>query len=305
MYNYKPVFIIILLILSSPIYSKGTIKIITTTSDLASLAKQVGGDHVDVSSLTLGSRDPHYAQAKPSMIRKLFKADLLLIVGAELEIGWLPALLKRARNKSILPGNPGHLDLSSYIDLLEIPSGEITRDMGDVHASGNPHYWLNPDNGLRIINAIKKRLIEVDPENKDLYILNSKSFEDTLIQKRLVWNKKLAFLDGQNLVAYHSSLLYLAQAFKFNLSNYIEPKPGITPSANHLNSLVQQIKEKKIQLVIMELFYDDRPTKFLNKRTGIHVVKIPQSVGAEKHISDYFSLFDHIVLALTQRQYHD
>ena len=305
MHNYKSALIIMILILSSPLFGKGSIKIITTTSDLASLAKQVGGDRVDVSSLTLGSRDPHYAQAKPSMIRKLFKADLLLKVGAELEIGWLPALLKRARNKTILPGNSGHFDLSLSIDLLEIPTGEITRDMGDVHASGNPHYWLNPDNSLKIIKAIQQRLIELDPKNQNTYILNAKNFEIKLKQKRLEWNEKLTFLKGQNLVAYHSSLLYLAQAFDFKLSHYIEPKPGISPSAQYLNTLVQQIKQKNIQFMIMEQFYDDRPTRFLNKHTGIHVVKLPQSVGAKKQITDYFSLFDHIVLALTQRNEHD
>jgi len=280
--------------------SQAALQIVTTTEDLAAIAKSVGGDHVKVHSLTPGTRDPHFAQAKPSMIRKVYGADLLLLVGAEMEIGWLPPLLRSGRNSRVLPGNSGYLDLSTTVTLLGKPTGLITRDMGDVHTQGNPHYWLDPNNGLLMAQAITERLVTLDPDHRDAYQTNLAIFQQGLIDKIAVWQTALAPLKGTKVIAYHTSLIYLAKAFGFQIVDEVEPKPGIAPTAAHLNQLIKRIKKDEIKLLIMEAYYERRSTKLLQNKTGIRIGVIPQSVGATQDIDDYIQLFDAVVAALKQ-----
>lgn len=280
--------------------SQAALQIVTTTEDLAAIAKAVGGDHIRVHSLTPGSRDPHFAQAKPSMIRKVYGADLLLLIGADMEIGWLPPLLRSGRNSQVLPGNPGYLDLSTTVTLLGKPTEPITRDMGDVHAQGNPHYWLDPKNGLLMAKAITERLIILDPDHNDAYQSNLVSFQQRLMGKMKEWQSTLMPLKGSKVIAYHTSLIYLATAFGFQIIDEVEPKPGISPTAAHLNRLIKRIEDSQIKLLIMEPFYEQRSARFLQDKTGIRIGVIPQSVGAKPGIDDYIQLFDAIVTALKQ-----
>jgi len=289
-----------LLLLISAFTSHAALQVVTTTQDLAAIAQAVGGEQVEVQSLTQGTRDPHFATAKPSMIRQVFGADLLLVIGADMEIGWLPPLLQSARNSRVQPGNPGYLDLSSAVVLLDKISGPVSRSMGDVHAKGNPHYWLDPRNGLRMAQAIATRLSEMDPAHKDDYQRRLNTFEQIMGTKLPLWQAELAPLKGKRVIAYHKSFIYLADAFGFQIIDEIEPMPGITPGASTLSTLVERIKTEHIGLLIMEPYYERRSANYLNEQTAIRMVVLPQSVGAQTDINTYFDLFDAIVAALNK-----
>lgn len=288
-----------LLLLMFSFTSHATLRIVTTTQDLAAIAEAVGGEQVKVQSLTKGTRDPHFATAKPSMIRKVFRADLLLLIGADMEIGWLPPLLQSARNAQVQPGNPGYLDLSRGVPLLGKISGPVSRAMGDVHARGNPHYWLDPRNGVRMAQAIATRLGELDPTHKDDYQQRFKTFAQIMDSKLLIWRSKLAQLKDQPVIAYHKSFVYLADAFGFRIVDEVEPRPGIAPSAASLSALVTRIRVEHINLLIMEPYYERRSARYLNEQTGIRTAVLPQSVEAQPGINTYFDLFDAIVAVLT------
>lgn len=291
-----------LLLLMSSLVSFAEVRVVTTTQDLAAIAEAIGGEWVEVQSLTPGTIDPHFAVSKPSMIRKVFHADLLLVIGADMELGWLPPLLQSARNTRVQPGSPGYLDLSSTVPLLGKINGPVSRAMGDAHAAGNPHYWLDPRNGLRMAQAIATRLSEIDPIHKDDYQGRLKVFEQNMNTKLPLWQAELASLKEMRSIAYHKSFIYLADAFEFRIVDEIEPKPGIPPSAATLSTLMNRIKTEHIDLLIMEPYYERRSARYLNEQTGIRVVILPQSVGAQPHIHTYFDLFDAIVIALNNTE---
>ncbi len=294
--SYLTIFFV--LSLSASTASAG-LKVETTTQDLAAITKAIGGEHVDVHSLTLGTRDPHFAVARPSMIRRVYRADLLVVIGADMEIGWLPPLLQSARNHRIQPGNPGYLDLSRVVPLLGKTKGPIDRSMGDVHTKGNPHYWLDPANGIYIANAIAKRLVQLDPGHATAYQANLKTFKQVLNRKLSKWKKDLEHLKGKPVITYHKSLIYLANAFGFQIVDEVEPKPGIAPSAASLNNLMTRIKNENIKLLLIEPYYERRSAEYLKQQTGIQVIVIPQSVGAQTTIKTYVELFDAIVNILS------
>jgi len=279
--------------ISFPAYA--TLKVETTTQDLAAIARAVGGQHVEVHSMTPGSRDPHFAVAKPSMIRRVYRADLLLVIGAEMEIGWLPPLLQSARNNRVQPGEPGYLDLSLTIPLLGKSQGPVNRAMGDVHAKGNPHYWFDPRNGVRMAKAIAQRLAQLDPEHADDFRANVHHFEKTLNTKLVEWRKTLSHLNDTPVIAYHTSFVYLADVFGFHIVDEVEPKPGIAPSAASLSKLLARIKNEQINILIMEPYYERRSSRYLSDETGIQIAVLPQSVGAQEDIVTYVDLFNRIV----------
>jgi zinc/manganese transport system substrate-binding protein len=287
-----------LLLLITSFNSHSALRVVTTTQDLAAIARTIGGQHVDVNSLTLGTRDPHFATAKPSMIRKVFRADLLLLIGADMEVAWLPPLLQSARNNRVQPNNSGYLDLSNVIPLLGKTNEVISRDMGDVHAKGNPHYWLDPRNGSRIANAIAERLALLDPQHAKEYQNNADKFEKSLQRKFVEWRATLKHLKNKPVIAYHTSFVYLAKAFGFNIVDEVEPKPGISPSASSLANLVTRIKREQISLLIIEPYYERRSSRYLQDQTSIQIAVLPQSVGAQPDIRNYIDLFDGIVKAL-------
>ncbi|MEW5703221.1 MAG: metal ABC transporter substrate-binding protein [Pseudomonadota bacterium] len=277
-----------------------TVNVVTTTTDLAAIARAVGGKDVAVRSLTSGASDPHYLAAKPSMIRAIYEADLLLLNGAELESGWLPAAVQAGRNPRVQPGRPGYLDLSEAVRLLKVPEGPITRAMGDVHPSGNPHYMLDPRNGARVATAVAERLKAIDPTHADAYQARLETFLDALNRRFADWRDRLAFLQGRKAISYHKSLSYLADAFGFEIVDQVEPLPGISPTVSHLQGLIARIQAEQIGLLVMEAFYERRSSDFLNKQTGIRAVVLPTMVGATPGIETYFDLFEAIVDALKE-----
>ncbi len=278
--------------------ARAALKVVTTTQNLAAIARTVGGDQVNVFSLTLGTRDPHYAEAKPSMIRRVHRADLLLMTGADLEIAWLPALLQAARNSKIQPGSPGLLDLSLVVPLKGVPDSPVTRAMGDVHPQGNPHYSLDPENGVLVARAIAERLSQMDEPHTAEYDARAEAFAAEIYAKLPLWRQATMPLKGKPVIAYHTSFIYLADALGFVIADELEPKPGIAPSASHLNQLIARIEREHIGLLILEPYYERRSSEFLKERTGIRVAVIPQSVGALPGIKTYAGLFDAIVAAL-------
>ena len=288
---------LILMLCTLPNWAQAKLNIVTTTQDSAAIVQALGGEHVQVESLTLGTRDPHFAEATPSMIRRVYQADLLVLIGADLEIGWLPPLLETARNGRVLPGARGYLDLSASALLLDKPDGPVSRAQGDVHAQGNPHYWLDPGNGVRMAQAISARLAEIDPVHAADFHAKLEVFEMQLRQHLARWQAQLAALKGKPVIAYHKSFVYLAHAFDFRIVAEVEPKPGIPPNAAHLQQLVARIRAHKIGVLIMEPYYERRSAEYLARETGIKIVVLPQSVGAQPQVSTYFDLFDAIVAA--------
>ena len=271
------------------------LNIVTTTEDLAAIAKEVAGKHANIIALTPGTRDPHFAEARPSMIRQVHKADILFVVGAELEVGWLPALVQSSRNSKLMPGQSGYVDLSRSVSLLGVIKGPVDRSMGDVHAGGNPHYWLDPRNAMPISQAMADALSHKDAANADSYQQNVKNFQTRLSSKLLQWQQQMSQFKSMPVVTYHTSFDYLAVAFGLDIRGQIEPKPGIAPSASHLAGLIKRIQDERIQAVLVEPYYEQRSSHMLHSKTGIGVYVIPQSVGSQPEINNYFQLFDAIV----------
>jgi zinc/manganese transport system substrate-binding protein len=270
-------------------------KVVTTTQDLESLTREVGGDKVTVESLAKGYQDPHFVEAKPSFILKLNSAELLIAVGRELEIGWLPALVNQARNPRIQPNGDRYLDASLTAKILEIPSGQITRAMGDVHPSGNPHYWLGPDNGRRIAQAIQKKLAEISPADAAYFAQRYADFDRRLADAEKRWQSAMAPYKGTKVVTYHRSWPNFTDAFGLNVVGYVEPKPGIPPSPSHTLELIQEMKRQQVKVIMIEPYFDRKTPDAIARETGAQVIVLAPSVGGQKEVTDYFKLFDYNV----------
>lgn len=269
------------------------IKVVATTQDLESIAREVGGDKISVESLAKGYQDPHFVEAKPTFIIKLHSADLLIVVGRELEIGWLPPLINQARNPRIQPNGDRYLDASQTAKILEIPTGQITRAMGDVHPSGNPHYWLGPDNGRRIAQLIQKKLSEISPADAGYFAQRYADFDRRLAEAEKRWQAAMAPYKGVKVVSYHRSWPNFTEAFGLDVIGYVEPKPGIPPSPSHTLELMQEMKRQNVKLIIMEPYFDRKTPDAIARETGAQVMVLAPSVGGEKAVTDYFKLFDY------------
>ncbi|MBI5245642.1 MAG: zinc ABC transporter substrate-binding protein [Elusimicrobia bacterium] len=275
-----------------PSLSSAKIQIVTTTEDLAALAREVGGGQVEAQTIAKGYEDPHFVQAKPSYLLKLKRADLFIQVGLELEVAWAGALLTSARNTNIIPGNPGFLDASESCEVLEKPQS-VDRSLGDVHPLGNPHYWLDPANGRIIASRIAQRLEEIDSSHAAEYRSNLAAFEKRLNEKSREWALLAQPLKGLGVVTYHNSWPNFARRFGLRVVNFIEPRPGIPPSPAHVQSLEKQMAREKIALILVEPYFDDKLPRKIAEDTGAHLVILPPSVGAVPDIKTYFGLFDH------------
>jgi ABC-type Zn uptake system ZnuABC Zn-binding protein ZnuA len=268
------------------------LKVIASTEDLASLSREIGGDKISVDSIAKGYQDPHFVEAKPSFILKLHSADLLVVVGRELEIGWLPPLLQQSRNEKIQPGSPGYLDASLTVKILEIPQGQITRAMGDVHPFGNPHYWLDPTNGRRIAQAIQTRLSELQPGDAAFFAQRFADFDKRLGDAEKRWDAALAPYKGTKIVTYHRSWPNFAERFGLDVIGYVEPKPGIPPSPQHTIDLIAEMKKAKAMIILVEPYFDLKTPQSVARETGAKVLVLSPSVGSEKEVTDYIHLFD-------------
>jgi len=280
------------LVLAPPVEAARKVHVVTTLSDFASLAESIGGDRVEATSIAKGYQDPHFVEAKPSFILRLHDADLLIVAGLELEIGYLPPLLDQARNEAIRPTGKGYLDASVGCDILGRPTEKVTRAMGDVHPYGNPHYWLEPENGRVIARAIARRLAEIDPPGAEVYKKNLAAFEARLTEAEARWQKKMAPFAGTKVVTYHESWPNFAKAFKLDVVGYLEPKPGIPPTPQHKLEIVNLMSAQKVPLILMEVYFDEKDPNFVASKTGARVVMLTPSVGGVPVAKDYISLFD-------------
>jgi len=278
--------------------ARATVHVVTSLQDFASIADAVGGKRVDTFALAKGYQDPHFVEPKPSFVLKLSKADLLIVAGLELEIGYLPPLIDQSRNDKIRPGAPGYLDASNGCDILEKPTGTVTRAMGDVHPFGNPHYWLDPDNGRIIARSIAARLTEIDPSGAAEYKANLATFEAKLSEGEKRWDAALGPYAGTQVVTYHTSWPNFLKRFKLVAAGYIEPKPGIPPSPAHTVELINMMIEKKIPVILMEPYFDQKTPKAVAEKTGATLVTFIPSVGGVPEAKDYVGLFDYDVKLL-------
>jgi zinc/manganese transport system substrate-binding protein len=280
--------------------AESKLQIVTATTDLASLAQEVGGDKADVESIARGYQDPHFVEAKPSFLLKLRRADLLIVVGLELEIGWLPPLITQSTNPKIQVGAPGYLDASRFAKILEIPTGQVTRAEGDVHPLGNPHYWLDPENGLRIAKGIQNKLSEMRPNDSAYFAQRYDSFEQRLKQADQRWLAEMKPYADRKIVTYHRSWPNFAEHFSLNVVGYVEPRPGIPPSPQHTVALIGLMKRDGVKIIVVEPYFDLKTPNSIARQTGGLVVVLMPSVGGEKEITDYFKLFDYDIAKLKQ-----
>jgi len=273
--------------------AQGKLSVIATTEDLASIGREVGGDRITIESIAKGYQDPHYVEAKPSFILKLQRADLLVVVGRELEIGWLPPLIQQSRNGKIQVGGEGYLDASLTAQILEIPSGNITRAMGDVHPFGNPHYWTDPENGKRIAKAISEKLAQFRPNDRAYFEQRLADFDSRLDTAEKRWLAMMAPYKGTKMATYHRSFPNFAERFGLDIMGYVEPRPGIPPTPQHTLDLINEMKRQNVKLVLVEPYFDLKTPMAIGRDTGAQVLVMPPSVGGTKDVPDYFKLFDY------------
>ncbi len=270
------------------------IRVVTTTTDLASIVRSVGGGRVSVENLASPVQDPHFVEAKPSLIVKLIKADLFILNGLELEAGWAPLLVQGSRNPRIQAGTPGYLDASTAIQPIDVPISP-DRSGGDVHPGGNPHYMADPENARLVARVVAVRLKALDPAGADDYDAGLAALERRLDEGLKRWKEKLAFAEGARFVSYHKNWNYFARRFGLLLSGEMEPKPGIPPTAAHTAALIERMKLEKVRLILNDPWYESRTPGFVARETGARVVPMGMYPGAYPGTEDYIAAVERNV----------
>ncbi len=273
------------------------LKVVATTPDLASIAREIGGTAVEVTALAKPTEDPHYVDAKPSHIVTLNRADALIEGGAELELGWLPPLLENSRNSKISAGAPGRIVASEGVKMLEIPTS-FDRSKGDVHSLGNPHFMIDPVTVRIIARNIANHFVQIDPKSAATYNGNLARFNAKLDAKYADWQKQLAPYRGARIVTYHRDFVYLAQRFGLNIVGELEPKPGIAPSPAHLAQVIGKMKSTNAKVILVQPFQNRKTAETVARQTGAAVLDIPQQPGAASNTASYFDMMDKLVRTL-------
>ena len=284
-----------LALLAGPAAAQRPLRVVTSTTDLGDLAREVCGNRCTVVHISEGYQDPHFVEAKPSFILQLRSADVFAFVGLDLEVGWMPLLVQGARNPKVNPGGTGYLDVSRAIQVLDRARGNVDRSQGDVHPGGNPHYWLDPENGRRIARLFRDRFSQLSPADAQTFARNYTAWETRLNAAERAWAPQLAQIRGKPVVAWHTSWRYLAQYTGMNIVGFMEPRPGVPPSPSHLAGLIATIRRTGAKIIIMEPFYDRRTADLVAQRSGARVVVLPPSVGGVRTITDYIQLMQYDV----------
>ncbi len=275
------------------------LRVVATTPDLASVAREIGGDRVTVVALAKPTEDPHYVDAKPSHIVTLNRADALIEGGAELELGWLPPLLENSRNARISAGAPGRIVASEGVKLIEVPTS-FDRSKGDVHSLGNPHFLIDPVNVKIIARNIADHFTQIDPKSAATYRGNLARFNTKLDAKFAGWQKQLAPYRGAKIVTYHKDFVYLAERFGLSIVDELEPKPGIAPSPAHLAQVIGKMKATNAKVILVQPFQNRRTAETVARQTGAVVLDIPQQPGALSNTTTYFDMMDNLVTTLAR-----
>ncbi len=285
--------ILIVLAMTTPALAK--VNVVATLPFIGSIAKEIGKDKLEITTLVKPSQDPHYAEAKPSMILAARKANIIMYNGLDLEIGYLPRIIESSNNPKIQPGKIGNLDCSQFVSVIEKPVS-VDRSMGDVHPLGNPHYHFSPKNILKVAEGISVVLSKLDAGNAAFYKSNLQAFRERLTEKQKQWASRP--LHGKKFIAYHRLFEYLAWEFGFQIIAYVEPKPGIPPSAGYLTELVELIKRSKPNAILATEANGKKESEALGQKTGMKVIILPHDVG-NTGAQDWFSLMDTIINSLS------
>ena len=291
--------LIFVLALPAGAFAQGKLNVVSTTEDSGAIAREIGGDKVTVTTLAKGYQDPHFVDPKPSFILAVSRADVLIVVGREMEIGWLPPLLSSSRNSKIQPGAKGYLDPSLNVRILEIPTAQITRAMGDVHPFGNPHYWLEPGNGRRIAQAIRDKLSENAPANAAYFAQRYADFDMRLAAAEKRWDATMAPYKGTKLVTYHRSWPNFMERFGLDVIGYVEPKPGIPPSPSHTLEVIDAMKSQGAKLIVVEPYFDLKTPQANANQVGGKLPVLSPSVGHTNEASDHSLLFEYDINLLS------
>jgi zinc/manganese transport system substrate-binding protein len=272
------------------------LKVVATLPSLGDIVTEIGGDEVSVMSLTKGTQDPHFVDAKPDLVLRLNRADLLIHAGLGLEDGWLPPLIVGARNGKIQTGSGGNLDASTLMELKEVPKGKLDRASGDVHPGGNPHFMLDPRNGIVFAKGIAKKLGELEPSKAAEFQKRAEDYSVKLKSKIVIWEKQLKpLLAGKPVVTYHKSWVYFTDWTGMNEVEHVEPKPGIPPSPEHVVRLIHTMRERKVKFILMEPFYPRGVAEDVAHQTGAKLLVLPTEVGGAPEAKTYADVFDQIV----------
>jgi len=293
--RFQTPLVALLIASAGALHGASKLNVMTTTQDLAAIAREVGGDKINVDSIAMGYQDPHFVEPKPSFLLKLQKADLLAVVGLQLEIGWLPPLQTQSRNAKIQVGGTGYLDMSDFCQILEKPAGQVTRAMGDVHPLGNPHYWLDPENGRRIAKAFMTKLSEMDSADASTFQQRYADFDKRLTVAEKRWQDKMAPYKGRKVITYHRSWPSFCERLGLQVIDYVEPRPGIPPTPSHTLEVINIMKREGIKLILVEPYFDLRTPNSIAQQAGGEVAVLLPSVGGKKEVTDYFQLFDYDV----------
>jgi len=290
---------ITVLLISTATTAQADMTILACEPEWGALAKEIGGNKVKVHNATTAQQDPHHIEARPSLIAKARRADMLLCTGAELEAGWLPLLLQKSGNSAIQTGKPGHFMATDYVKLLGV-MGKVDRSMGDVHATGNPHIQTDPRRILQVATALVAKMKQVDAVQAAHYQQGYQQFKQRWQQALQGWNNKATSLKGTPIVVHHKSWIYLQDWLGLKQIAALEPKPGIPPSGSHLSALLQTLKQTPAKMIIYSAYQNPRSANWLANKAGIPAVKIPSTVGGTPAAKDLFSLFDDIINRLIQ-----
>jgi zinc/manganese transport system substrate-binding protein len=280
------------------------IKVVASTSDLGALAAEVGGDRIQVEYLVAGNQEPHFAEVKPSYLLKLQHADLLIVVGLLSEGHWLteasrqrPSLLSQSGNPRIQPGASGYFDASHYVQILEIPKPPV---IPNTQPLGNPYYWLDPENGRIIAQALARKLSEISPQDASYFEDRFQAFSKRLSEAESGWDAEMKPYRGSSVATYQRSWSYLLKRFQLASVGEIEPQPGIPPNHSHTTELIDQMKSENVKVILVEPYFELNTPHAIARETGAKVVIMPSSVGGAKGVDDYFQLLDHDLALLSR-----
>ena len=276
------------------------IKVVTASSDLKYLCERVGGAEVKAESLASGGQDLHMVEPRPSMVFKLKKADLVVRVGLDLDM-WVDSLINAARNPRLFYGAAGYVDASAGVPLLEKPEGKVDASMGDIHIYGNPHYWLDPANSKIMAGNILAGLKRAAPDKAAGFDANYAGFVKELDEKLAGWQTRMAKCTGLKVVTYHGSWPYFARRFGLDVAGHVEPRPGIPPSAAHLDALVKKMKAENVRVILTESYYPRKGPEFLSERTGAKIVTAAVSTGGGKNVETYLDVFERVLEELCSK----